>query len=207
MEKNIEKERNLEIQKRFRNETGLLVDIPKANFGNTNDGNTRRRFFEDPKVASKITGISYDLIYKLKVILETISSEHIIDPEKYDKYALEAARLYMQLYPWHPMTPAMHKILIHGAVITETALLPIGQLSEEEFAEAGNKHFRSYPQDFARKFSRENCNMDIFNHLLLSSDPLLSSMKNFKRRKMKSFLPEKINLLMSAKPLEAGNVR
>ncbi|CAH1102915.1 unnamed protein product [Psylliodes chrysocephalus] len=51
------------------------------------------------------------------VILETISSGHRIDPEKYDKYALDA-HLYVQLYPWHPMTPTMHKILIHGAVIT-----------------------------------------------------------------------------------------
>ncbi|CAH1099350.1 unnamed protein product [Psylliodes chrysocephalus] len=80
-EKYIVKERKLEIQKRFCNETGLLVDISKANFGYTNDGNTSRRFFEDPKVAFEITGISYDLIYKLEVILKTISSRYLIDPE------------------------------------------------------------------------------------------------------------------------------
>ncbi|KAH9629098.1 hypothetical protein HF086_008547 [Spodoptera exigua] len=33
----------IEIQNKFREKLGL--DIPKANFGNTNDGNTRRRFF------------------------------------------------------------------------------------------------------------------------------------------------------------------
>ncbi|CAH1102155.1 unnamed protein product [Psylliodes chrysocephalus] len=125
--KNIEKERNLEIQKIFRNETG---------FGNTNDGNTSLKFFEDPKVASKIMG-SYDLIYKLKVILEMISSGHITDPKKYDKYAFNAARLYVQLYSWHPITPTMHKILVHGTVIIKTELLPIEQLSEEA-AEAHN---------------------------------------------------------------------
>lgn len=79
----------------------------------------------------------------------------------------------MNLYDWHPMTPTMHKILVHGAVIIEKALLPIGQLSEEA-AEARNKHFRCYRQDFARKFSRENYNQDVFNRLLLSSDLLLS---------------------------------
>lgn len=44
-EKQMEKERKTEIQVRFRNETGLLVDMPKSNFGNTTDGNTSRRFF------------------------------------------------------------------------------------------------------------------------------------------------------------------
>jgi len=102
-------------------------------------------------LASDITGISHDLIYRLKVILETISSGHIIDPEKFDQYALDTSRLYIDLYPWHPMSPTMHKILIHGAVVIKNALLPIGQLSEEA-AEARNKHFKSYRQNFARKF-------------------------------------------------------
>ncbi|KAG6448524.1 hypothetical protein O3G_MSEX005516 [Manduca sexta] len=118
-EKSIELEKKREIQKRFRQETGLLVDILKANFGNTNDDNTSRRFFEDPILASDITGISYDVIFRIKVILEAISSGHIINSEKYDKYALDTARLYVQLYSWHPMSPTMHKILIHGAVITK----------------------------------------------------------------------------------------
>lgn len=173
--------------------------MPKANFGNTNDGNTSRRFFDNPQLASDITGISYELIYRLKVILETISSGHKINPEKYDIYATETARLYVDLYPWHPMTPTMHKILIHGAVIIKSALLPIGQLSEEA-AEARNKHFRSYRLDFARKFTRENCNRDIFNRLLLSSDPLMSSRRQIKRRKSQSFLPETLEMLMPADP-------
>lgn len=55
------------------------------------------------------------------------------------------------------MTSTMHKILIHGAVITKNALLPIGQLSEEA-AEARNKHAESdhitggfWPEIFKRK--------------------------------------------------------
>lgn len=53
---------------------------------------------------------------------------------------MDTAKLYVQLYPWYPMTPTVHKILIHGATVIENALLPIGQLSEEA-AEARNKHF------------------------------------------------------------------
>lgn len=54
------------------------------------------------------------------------------------------------------MTPTMHKILVHAPTIIRHALLPIGQLSEEA-AEARNKHFRQYRQNFARKFSRISC--------------------------------------------------
>ncbi|GBP18914.1 hypothetical protein EVAR_20446_1 [Eumeta japonica] len=152
-EKQMEMNKKIEIQTRFRNETGLLVDMPKANFGNTNDGNTSRRFFEDPKLSSDITGINYELIYRLRVILETISSGYDLNIEKYEEYAEETACLYVKLYPWHPMTPTLHKVLVHGSDIMKNALLPIGQLSEEA-AEACNKHFRSYRQDYSRKFSR-----------------------------------------------------
>ncbi|CAH1098923.1 unnamed protein product [Psylliodes chrysocephalus] len=154
-EKDLEDQTKREIQTRFRIETGSLIDMPKSNFGNTNDGNTSRRFFENSRLAAEITGISYELIYRLKVILEATSSGFEIDPVNYERYASETARLYVKLYDWHPMTPTMHKILVHNAVIIEKALLPIGQLSEEA-AEAGNKYFRRYRQDFAKKFSRES---------------------------------------------------
>ncbi|CAH1986018.1 unnamed protein product [Acanthoscelides obtectus] len=51
-DKTVVKERKGEIQKVFREETGLIVDVPKANFGNTNDGNTSRRFFAEPQKAN-----------------------------------------------------------------------------------------------------------------------------------------------------------
>jgi hypothetical protein len=75
------------------------------------------------------------------VILEVISSGHKINTEKYSKYGTDTAEMYVRLYPWHPMTPPMHKILIHGAIVIENALLPIGHISEDS-AEARNKYFR-----------------------------------------------------------------
>lgn len=102
------------------------------------------------------------------------------------------------------MTPTLHKILVHGAVVIGKSLLPIGQLSEEA-AEVRNKHFRSYRQDFARKFSRENCNEDIFNRLLLSSDPLLSCKRAIKNRNTKAFLPEAISMFISDEPYTNDN--
>ena len=140
------------IKNAFRDELGLLVDIPKAGFGNSNDGNTSRRFFADPQSVSRITGVYITLVKKCNVILEAISSWNQINVKK--------NKLYVDLYGGHPMTPTMHKVLRHGTTIIEQAILPIGQLSEEA-AEARNKHFRLYRQNYARKSSRENCNRDI----------------------------------------------
>lgn len=198
-DKAIVKERKKNIQEKFRSETGLIVDVPKAGFGNTNDGNTSRRFFANPELAAEITGVDFNLIYRLKVILEVISSGHKVDLNKFADYCLETAQLYIGLYPWHPMTPTMHKILIHGATVIEKALLPIGLLSEEA-AEARNKHFRQYRQNFARKFSRVDCNLDVMNRLLLSSDPLVTSMRPTPKRKTRPFTKEAVELLLPAEP-------
>ena len=82
------------------------------------------------------------------------------------------------------MTPTLHKILIHSSTVIKHALLPIGQLSEEA-SEARNKHFRLYRQKYARKFSREACNRDVINRLLLTSDPLLAGIRH-KPKKIKN---------------------
>lgn len=97
------------------------------------------------------------------------------------------------------MTPTMHKILIHGSAVINNALLPIGQLSEEA-AEARNKHFRQYRLKFSRKFPREQCNRDILNRLLLTSDPLLSCSKKRSNKKSKPFSRETIDLLLPDGP-------
>lgn len=185
------------MQNKFRKETGLIGDVPKAGFGNSNDGNISRRFFADPQIASDITGVDCDLIYRLKIILEVISSGHKANLQKFANYCLETAKLYISLYHWHPLTPTMHKILIHGATVMEKALLPIGLLSEEA-AEARNKHFRMFRYNFARKFSREQCNQDVLNRLLLSSDPLITSLRPTPKKKTHLFLKETIEMLLPA---------
>ena len=53
------------IIKEFRNQLGLIIDTPKQGFGNTNDGNTARRFFEYPDITSAITGIDVDILKNL----------------------------------------------------------------------------------------------------------------------------------------------
>lgn len=192
-------ERKVTIQRRFRIETGLIVDVPKAGFGNSNDGNTSRRFFGDPQKAAEITGIDYNLIFRLKIILEVISSGYKVNLKKFADYCWDTAKVYVSLYDWHPMSPTMHKILMHGATVMEKALLPIGLLSEEA-AEARNKHFRMYRHHFARKFSRVDCNVDIINRLLLSSDPLLTSLRPKPKSRKLPFSKEAISMLLPPSP-------
>lgn len=195
-------ERKKEIQEEFHRKTGLIVDVPKANFGNTNDGNTSRRFFADHELASEITGIDVNLIYRFKIILEVLSSGLEINVEQFSVYAKETAKLYVDLYGWHPMTPTLHKILIHGPQVIEKALLPIGQLSEEA-AEARNKYIRQYRQNFARKFTRTECNVDILNRLLINSDPLMTGMRPpSNRRTSEPFSKETISMLQCPQSLE-----
>jgi len=66
--------------------------------------------------------------------------EKKIDADKFDKYASETAKLYVDLYSWYYMPASVHKILIHGKNIIESFLFPIGDLSKEA-QEARNKDF------------------------------------------------------------------
>ncbi|KAG8238795.1 hypothetical protein J437_LFUL017877 [Ladona fulva] len=43
------------IQKPFRKKMGLIVDVPKPDYGTSYDGCTARRFYADPKLASEVT--------------------------------------------------------------------------------------------------------------------------------------------------------
>lgn len=201
-EKDVIKNRKREIQEKFKVELGLIVDVPKPGYGSSNDGNTSRRFFANAKVSSEITGVDLNLIERFGVILEVISSGYKINVERFSEYCRETAKLYVELYSWHPMSPTVHKILIHGSLVVQHALLPIGILSEEA-AEARNKHFRQYRQNFSRKFSREDSNFDILNRLLLTSDPYMSSIRPKTTKKSKPFRKEALAMLL---PPEVENI-
>lgn len=194
-DKDATKQRKAEIQKQFKTRLGLIVDVPKVGYGNSNDGNTSRRFFENAQVSSEITGIDLRLITRFAVILEVISSGFKINIEKFSTFCRDTAILYVELYSWHPMSPTVHKVLVHGPLVIQHALLPIGTLSEEA-AEARNKHFRNYRKNFARKFSREDCNLDVLNRLLLTSDPFMSSIRIQVKKKAKPFSATALEMLL-----------
>ncbi|EFN71131.1 hypothetical protein EAG_13607, partial [Camponotus floridanus] len=105
------------IQLKFRTQMGLIVDIPKQGSGTTNDGDTARRFFENPRIVSTITNIDENVIRRFGIILKTISCGFFINQEKFNIYCYETAKLYVHFYNWYPMPAYVHKLLVHGAAI------------------------------------------------------------------------------------------
>jgi len=71
------------------------------------------------------------LCIKSALIAETIACREKIDSCKFEIYALETAKIYVNLYPWYYMPSSVHKILMHGEKVIKSALLPIDQLTEE----------------------------------------------------------------------------
>uniref|UniRef100_A0A6P7GKW0 Uncharacterized protein LOC114338051 n=1 Tax=Diabrotica virgifera virgifera TaxID=50390 RepID=A0A6P7GKW0_DIAVI len=174
-EKKIMKERKNNIIKRLKEELSILVDIPKQGYGTTNDGNTARRFFQNYCQAALITGLDEQFLKRLLTILSTMSSGYEINPEMFAEYCKRTATLYIDLYPWYYMPASLHRILIHGPEIIKVVPLPVGMFSEEAL-ESRNKDFRKFREAYSRKFSREDTMNDVFYRLLLSSDPLISSL-------------------------------
>lgn len=109
---------------------------------------------------------------------------------KFDAYALETAKIYVDLYPWYYMPSSVHKILVHGGKVIKSALLPIGQLTEEA-QEARNKDFKRFREYNTRKCNRGATNADIIHKLLISSDPFIGSIRQNKNWKTKESIIDK----------------
>lgn len=175
--KRLKQEKKTLVQKRFRDELGLIIDQPRQVSGNTNDGNTARRFFYNASCSAEITGVDMNLIKRLYIILQALSSGVMINAEKFGSYAMETARIYVSNYAWYYMPSSVHKILIHGEnIIKHFAVLPIGQLSEDA-QESRNKEYKKFRLHHARKCSRSATNEDVFHTLLYTSDPYITSIR------------------------------
>lgn len=166
----------------------------KQGKGSTNDGNTARRFFQDPEKAAEITGIDESLVKRFGIILQAISCGHKLNTEVFRKYALETAKLFVEKYPWYYMPTSIHKILIHGADVMDSLIMPIGQLSEEAL-ESRHKECRYYREHNTRKMSRRKNMEDLLHILLVTSDPLISSKRTLPRKKPSKLLPAVVSLL------------
>lgn len=188
------KSRKERIQRDFRNELGLLIDMPTQQAGNTNDGNTARRFFRNAEKTSEITGLNLELIKKFHIILETLGCGFSIDSKAFEDYARETRELNLREYYWYNMPVSVHKVLYHGKDVVASCILPIGQLSEEA-QEARNKDVRRYREHFTRKTSRIDTNTDLLNRLLISSDPFLASLRRVPKKKHSFLEPEVLSLL------------
>jgi hypothetical protein len=111
--------KKIKIQNDLRTELGILVDVIKQGSGSTNDGNTSRRFFENPEAVAAITGFDQELLERFSTILTTLASGHEIDTKEFRVYARETAERFEEKYPWYYMPASIHFILIHGADVMD----------------------------------------------------------------------------------------
>lgn len=166
----------------FREKIGIVLDQPKQNFGNSNDGNTSRRFFENPKQTADILQINEELVIRFANILNLINSQFYLDADAFELYAKDTVKLLRENYPFKKLTPTVHKVLVHGAYIIRKNVMPLGTLSEEA-QEAIHKIIRKYRQQNTCKISLERLNEDLFRILMVSTDPLISSFRRETSRK------------------------
>ena len=80
---------------------------------------------------------------------------------------------YGDLYIWYKIPPSVHKYQIHGSDINQN---PMGWFSEEP-QEASHKILHEARLHFIRMYQRDKTNKDVLHYLLLSSDPLLTSLR------------------------------
>lgn len=122
-----------------------------------NDGNTSRHFFADPEFASRITGVH--LIKRFKGILQ-VKSIHMIW-QHCTRICMIGTQCRQQFTRFLCMKMRWYHIQSY----------PLSNYRRKQLT-------RQYKTNFARKFSRVDCNKDILNRLLQSSDPYLSITKN-----------------------------
>lgn len=193
--KNLRTQKKTYVQKKFREELGLNIDKPKQGSGNTNDGNTARRFFQNYNCTAEITGVDEELIKRFYVLLQVMSSGKRINAKKFGEYALDTAQVYVNKYMWYYMPSSVHKVLIHGeSVIRHYSVLPLGQLSEDA-QESRNKDYKRYRLHHARKCSRMATNEDVVHTLLYTSDPYITSLRKPYQKKSIELLDEAMELI------------
>lgn len=177
------------VQSELKKRLQIVVDQVKPGHGTTNDGNTARKFFSDPETVSEVLGLNYDWVRRIAVIMQVINLDLSIDHEKFENFCMGTFNLYLQHYSWYPMPPSMHKVLIHGAEIMKACSIPLGRLSEEAL-ESTNKITKNARTNHSRKCNRALTNEDVLHHLLLSLDPVISSMRDLGKRTRKELFPE-----------------
>ena len=162
------------IKSKFREKLSLIVDQPKVSFGNSNDGNTLRKAFENFKIFSEITGADIEVIKRMHIVLITISSGYHVDSDQFEVYCTDTAKIIVNEYGWYIMPPSVHKILIHGCSISKQFDLLIAQYSEEA-QESLNKQIRNARLHHTAKISRINTTKYQMHYLLIRSDPKIAT--------------------------------
>jgi len=187
-----------EIQNSFLKKLSLRVSMAKCGgFGGSNTGNVARVAFKNHALFAEITGIDEEVIFRLKIVLIALCCQLPLDINKFEEYCFKTAEVIVNKLPWCPMTPTVHKVLVHSRQIMENMVLPVAFFGEDE-AESRNKFYKSDRLHHSRKSSRLNNISDVFHRAIDTSDPLVSSIgleSRVKRHKKEPLPSEVLQLL------------
>lgn len=161
----------------------------------------RGSFFKYSAVSASITGIHEGLINRFRVILQVLSSGQEIGLPSSENFCLETKIELEELYPWCDMSPTVHKLLEHSSQIIGHHLVPIGELTEEA-QESRNKDCRRFREHHTRKIFRENTNRELLTILLVSSDPVIASLRRPPKKTTERFDSQVMAFLKSSMPTE-----
>ena len=106
--------RQLEIHRKFRSETGLLIDVVKQGHG--------KRWKRGPEIfrrsgkTASISGLKKDLIERCATILRALSSGYEIDVEAFRNFTVETARYYVAEYAFYYMQASVHEVIFKNEV-------------------------------------------------------------------------------------------
>ena len=98
------------VQEKFKRELDFLIDVPKQQTGNRNDGNAARKFFRNGSRSAEVIVVHLELIKRLGIIIECINSNRKINLDKFEIYARETRDLCIEHYGWYPMHVTLHEV-------------------------------------------------------------------------------------------------
>ena len=163
------------LQSLFRQRLQLDVFKVKPGAGNTNDGNTARKFFNSDETA-EILNIPLQVLHLFRDLITMLNNPHVCMNER--EFTAKARDLFSLLtspeYGFNvvPMSSSVHKLLCHGITYVKAFDLPIGMLSESAI-EARNKSNKTYRCKFAFQGSLRQNVKDTGVRLLFTSDPYI----------------------------------
>ena len=167
----------MEIQKKLRQQFGIIVDCPKqGGSGNSNSGNTARVFFKEKEEVSKVLSddsfiFPLELLGRLHTLLMCCSSKDEVDPEKLKKFCSETHDVIKSSVGWG-IPPGVHTLLFHSHQLLRLVPMPLGYWSEEA-QESINKEIKRFLRRHVRTDTEEHTNRDLMMRLLNVSDPEL----------------------------------
>ena len=174
-----------EVRVKFFNKTGMKIDSPTSQGGNTDTGNVAWNFF-DTKSARAIRDIleSYrvqkveeimQIHVSLSIILRVVSSKRKVDLERYRAFCQSTYLDIVTQFPWVSVTECLHDVLGHSPEAIEiNDGCGLGRFTEQG-SEACNKDIRRFSEVAARHTSLDDNIFDVMRRLMIRSDPVVLS--------------------------------